>query len=200
MPTPIKIDCPNNRYLHRPVPIFSPVPHLLCHRIHLPTSLLTLYPLFCISTATIICNSSPPPTLSIIPIIPHLYRFSIVILPHLFCSTHCIFLHCPAHLAAIVCLTFQLGSSLDLCRSILHYTAHSALLHTNFITICSDLLTTLLYSVLAHIFSLCVMFLLHSNMPHFSSTCLHSAMLKSDHSTSALSTLICLIHLCSDQL
>ena len=119
---PIAIDRTTNRYLHRPAYLLSPVPHLLCRHVHLPVSLLPLSPLSCISAATIVRHTSPPPTLSAIPIILHLYHASIVILPHLCCGPHQIIFHRPAYFSAAVCLPSWHGSyprSASFCTTLL---------------------------------------------------------------------------------
>ena len=88
---------------------------------------------------------SSPPTLSAIPIIPHLHRASIVILLHLCCSPHRIIFHRSVYFDAVVCLPSPIGSSpcyLSFCTALLA-------------TICS----TLIFSLSALIFSLRFYFL-----------------------------------------
>ena len=65
---------------------------------------------------------------------------------------------------------------------VLYYTACFNLLRTTFITLRSDVLTTLFFYIFAWLFSLSVMFLLRSYMPSFPSICLHSDLIQSDHS------------------
>ena len=62
-------------------------------------------------------------------------------------------------------LSDQIFSSLYV---VLYYTACSNLLRTNFLTLSSDLLTTLFSSILARLFSLSMMFFLCSDLPRFS--------------------------------
>ena len=115
-----------NRYIHCSASILSPVLRLLRRFIDLPISLLPLSLLSRISTAVIFCCPSPPLTLSGIPIIPHLYRASIVILPRL-----CFFL---ISLSFIVPRTYLpsffwiLGSDILLALhcSEIQYSLHSA--------------------------------------------------------------------------
>ena len=116
------------------------IPHLLRHCIHLLLSLSPLSLFFYIFTAAIIRRPSPPPTLSAIPIIPHLYRASIVILPRLCCGSRRIIFHRPAYFSAIFCMT-----------SWFRYYPCSASFCT---TLLSPLCCTLVFSLSALIFSL----------------------------------------------
>ena len=79
------------------------------------------------------------------------------------------------------CLSTFSGRILSLLCIVLHYTVFSTLLHTNFLNLRSDLLTTLFFSLLARLFSLSVMFLICSDLPRFFTTCIHYALLQSDH-------------------
>ena len=102
--TPIVINCPKYHNIRRPASLLSPVLRLLCRRIHIPVSPSPLSPLSHIYTAAIARRPSPPPTLSAIPIIPHLYRGSVVILLYLCCGPHYIVFNRPESFAAVVCL------------------------------------------------------------------------------------------------
>ena len=66
------------------------------------------------------------------------------------------------------CLSTFFGRILSSLFIVLYYTACSALIHTTFLTLRSDLLTTLFFSILTQLFYLCVMFSLHSDLPRFS--------------------------------
>ena len=73
------------------------------------------------------------------------------------------------------------GRIFSLLFIVMYCTACSALLHTTFLTLRSDLLTKILF-YFARLFSLSVMFSLWSYLPHIFTTCLHSALLQSDNS------------------
>ena len=73
----------------------------------------------------------------------------------------------PSRLLCRRCLSAFSDWMFSLLCIVLHYTAQSALLHTKFLTILSDLLPTLFSSLLACIFSLSVMFLLCYNQLRF---------------------------------
>ena len=159
------------RYFPSPSPSFQPissspsshlssvaVPHLLCRHIH-----------SC-------CPASPPPCLS-----ATVFTTDLVFRPYY-----------PAYPPRLLCcppvnmlrsLSYYLPSFRVLHRRclstfsdrvffwlcvILYYTAFSALLHTNFLTLCSDILTKLFFSPLERLFSLSVMFLLRSDLTRFS--------------------------------
>ena len=109
--TPITIDRPEKHYLHCPTSLMFPVSRLIRCLIHLSVSLLPLSLLSQIYNVTIVCRPYPTPTLSEIPIIPHLYCASIVILPRLCCSPHRIIFHRPMYFATVVCLHYRIGSS-----------------------------------------------------------------------------------------
>ena len=81
----------------------------------------------------------------------------------------------------LCCLSTFSGRIFSSIRVVLYYTACSALIHNNFLTLCSDLLTTIFFSILARLFSLSVMLLLCSDLPRFFTTFLHSALFQSDH-------------------
>ena len=150
----------------------SVVPHLFCCRIHpcCPPSLLT-----CSSAAAfavdLVCH-------------PH-YPASP---PHLFCHTPESLLRSSSHYlpsSHVICRRFLSTFSVRifvLLWIVLYCTACSALLHTTFLTLRSDLLNNFFFSLLLRLFSLSVIFSLRSDLPRFFSTCLHCAMLQSDHS------------------
>ena len=73
----------------------------------------------------------------------------------------------------------------------MYCSACSTLIHTNFLTLRSDLLTTVLFSFLDHLFSVSVMFSFRSDMPYFSP--LYFNMICSN-------LIILLISICSDLL
>ena len=168
---------------------FVSAPHLLCRRIHTW------------------CPASMTPCLS-----------AIVFTDNLFCHLHYtespprLHYHPPASLLRF--LLHYLPLSRVLCRRclsnfsdriffslciILYYTACSALLRTTFLNLYYYLLTTMLFSLLERIFSLCVMFLIRSHLPRFIHfTSLRSAPIWSP--PSALSAPICLLHIKSSQL
>ena len=127
-------------------PIVLPVPRLLRCCIHLPVSLFPLSPLSCISTAAIVRRLSPPTTLSAIPIILHLYRASIFILPCLCCGPHRIIFHLPAYFVAVICLPSWLRYS---PRSPLFYTTLLDPLCSTLIFSLSDLIFSLRFSILS---------------------------------------------------
>ena len=130
---------------------------------------------------------SSPLTMSAIPIILHLHCISIVVLPRLCCSPYQIIFHLSVYFAAFLSAFSDWIFSL-ICI-VLYYTAFSALLHTNFLTLYFDLLSKLLFYILARLFSISVMFLICSNLPHFFSLAF----------TPLCSTLIILLsHICSN--
>ena len=105
------------RHLRRPISllllfrissasVYIPIVPHLCHSSHLPLSSLL--------------------TLSSIPIIPHLHRASIVILPRLCCGSRCIIFHCHVYFAVV--FFYLLGSDLLLALPffVLHLLIHSA--------------------------------------------------------------------------
>ena len=134
------------------------VPHLLRRHIHT------------------CCTTSPSPLLHVA-----VFAAGLVCHPYYTASPPHLHFHSPASLlrfsshylpsSHVLCRGF-LSTSLDRIFSslcvVLYYTDCSALLHTTFLTLCSDLLTTLLFYLLARIFSLSVLFLLRSNLPRFS--------------------------------
>ena len=72
-----------------------------------------------------LCHCSRPPLsspliVSAISIIPHFHYASIVILPRLCCSPHCIIFHRSVYFSAVVSLTSLIGYFLALCRSVPH--------------------------------------------------------------------------------
>ena len=80
-----------------------------------------------------------------------------IFLPCLCCGPYQILFHCYMYFAAVVCLTYTVWSStqyVSLRTTLLCY----ALLRITFITLCYDLLNTLLFSLLERLFSLSVMF------------------------------------------
>ena len=82
------------------------------------------------------------------------------------------------HLLVHSSLSDQIFSSLFV---VLHYTDIFSLICTTFLTFWSNLLNIIIASLLARVFSLSLMFSLHSDLPHFFSTCLHSDPLQSVH-------------------
>ena len=88
---------------------------------------------------------SSPLTSSAIPVIPHLYRASILILLRLCCSPHSIIFHRSVSFAAVDCLP-----------SLIRYSPRSASFCT---TLLAPLLSTLLFSLSALILSLRFYFL-----------------------------------------
>ena len=94
-------------------------------------------------------------------------------LSHYLPSFRVIFRHCLS--------TFSGRIFSSLCV-VLYYTDFSALIHTTFLTLRSNLLTIILFFLLSRLFCLSVMFSLWSNLPRFLTTWLHSALLQSDHS------------------
>ena len=148
------------------------VPHLLQLRIH-PC-----------------CPTSPPPC-SFADV------FAAYIFFHLHYPASPMRLHChpPAsplrfllHYIPLSCVLHHrcLSTFLDRIFSplciVLYYTASSALLHTTFFALRSDLLTAILFYFLARLFSISVMFSLPSDLPRFPPTYLPSALLKYDQS------------------
>ena len=107
----IAINRPKNCYLCHPTSLLSPVSRILHRCIHILVYLSTMSLLSCISNAVIVLRTSPPPALSYIPIILHLYRVSIVILLCLCCGPHLIIFNFPAYVAAVVCLPYRIRSS-----------------------------------------------------------------------------------------
>ena len=65
------------------------------------------------------------------------------------------------------CLSNFSNQILSLLWVVMYYTACFSLIHTTFLTLCSDILTTLLFYLLALLFSLSVMFSPRSNLPRF---------------------------------
>ena len=146
----------------------SVVPHLICCR---PTSTPLPYPylLSCISSTVIVhrclhrwyCLPSLPPVSLLQSLSNYLPLFRII------------------HRCCLSTLSGRIFSSL--CN-VLYYTAWYALLHTNFLTLRSDILTTLFFSILERLFSISVMFSLCSDLLRFFFTCLHSGLLQSYYS------------------
>ena len=165
------------------------VPHIFCRHIH---TCFPVYPPQCSSTDVFTAYFTCHPHYPDSP-------------PHLHCRPPASMLRLSSHYlpsSRVLCrrcfYTFSDQIFSSLCV-VLYYTAFSDLLHTNFITLRSDLLTTVFFSVLARLFSLCVMLLLCSNLPLF----LHLPSLRFALILSFLSdmsTLICLHHLWSTQL
>ena len=81
----------------------------------------------------------------------------------------------------LCCLSTFSGRIFSLLCVVLYCTDCSALLHNTFLTLGYDLLTINFSSLLAHLFSLYVMFSLCSYLPRFFITWLHSDMLQSYH-------------------
>ena len=103
-----------------------------------------------------------PLTFSAIPIIPHLCYYPPPSL--LRSSLHYLPSSCVLCRRCLSTFLYWIFSSLFV---VLSYTACSALFCTNFLTLRSDLLTTLFFYILARIFSLFVMFSLRSDLPRF---------------------------------
>ena len=151
---------PFNRFLH----LCRPTSHLFLSHISYSAVSIHVAPYLCHHARSTL---SSPLTLSAILIILHLYRASIVVLPRHYLPSFRVLCH--------FCFsTFSDWILSSLCV-VLCYTSCSALLHTTFLNIRSDLLTTLYFSVLARLISLSVMFLIRSDLPRFFSTCFHSA-------------------------
>ena len=134
------------------------------------------------------CPTSPPPCLSAAILTGHLvchYHYP-TSPPRLHCHPTAYMLWFSSHylpssrVLCYCCLSIFSDWIFSLLYIVLYHTACS--IHINFLTLCSDLLTTFLFSLLARLFSLCVIFSLRSNLPRFLSTCLHSALLQSDNS------------------
>ena len=153
--------------------IFSvAVPHILRRRIHT-----------CCPSSTLSCQSADVFTADLF-CHPH-YPTSP---PRLHCHPPVSMMRLSLHHLPSSCLlrrrclsTFSVQIFFSICV-VLYYTACSALLRITFLTLHSDLITTLFFSLLARLFSLSVMFSLCSDLPRFFFTCLHSALLRSDHS------------------
>ena len=171
-------------YFPSPLPSFQPilqspsshissvsVPHLLIRRIH-PC-----------------CPASPSPWSSTAV-------FTAELVYHLHYTASPLYLHCrpPVSLLWLSshylpsfrvirrrCLSTFSDRILSLLCVFLYYTDCFALIHTIFLTLRSDLLTTLFFSLLELIFSLSVMFSLRSDLQYVFSIFLHSALLQSDH-------------------
>ena len=192
------------RYCTSPSPVsqpFSPslsnhissvvVPHLLRRRIH---SCCPAYPPLLLSldvfTTDLVClphYPSSPPRLHCHPQ-ASLLRFSL----HYISSSRVLRWRCLS--------TFSDRIFSSLCV-ILYYTAWSALSHTNFITLCTGLLTTLFFSILERLFSLSlrdVLVLLQSTAFLIQLPSLRSASIWSF--PLYLSAPICLLHIWSAQL
>ena len=164
---------------------FAVLPTKFCH-LHHPTSVLLPS---CISSAILSIPIVPhlrhrarpplysPLTLPAISIIPHIHRASVVVLPCLCCGPHPIIFHRPVYFAAVVCLISRIGYSpwSELfCTTLIapHYFSHSLLWSSHYVIFFSfD--TTLLS--LRDVFD---------TLPYvaFFSTCIHSALLQSNHS------------------
>ena len=151
----------------------SVIPHLFCCRTESPPppyisshiSVTTIPVVPHLRHHALPSLSSPMP-LSAIPIISHLHCASVVILPRLCCVPHLIIFHHPCTLPpSFSAFSARIFSSL-FC--VLHYTARSALVRTTFLTLYSDLITTLFSSILVRLFYISVMFSLRSNLPRFS--------------------------------
>ena len=122
---------------------------------------------------------SSPLTLSAVPIILHLHRASIVILPRLCCGPYCIIFHRSVYFPVVVCLPYPIGYyplSALFCTTLLDMICSILILSL------SNLILSLHFSILERLFYLSVIFSLFSDLPHFFSTCHHSAMLQSEHS------------------
>ena len=158
-------------YFPSPSPLFQPispsppshissvaVPHLLCHCIH-PC-----------------CPASPSPFSS-----AAVFTADLVCHPHYPISPPCLHCHPPASLLCSsshylplfrvlrrLCLSTFSDRIFSFIYVVLYYTVCSALLHTNFLTLRSDLITTLFFSILARLFSISVIFSLCYDLPRFS--------------------------------
>ena len=173
------------QYFPSPSPFFQPilpspsshissvsVPHLLRRRIHT----------YCPASPQLCSFSS-------------VFTAELVYHPHYLASPRRLHFHPPASLLRFS--SHYLSSSRVLCRRcfstfldhifslicvVLYYTDLFDLLCPTFLTLCSDLIATLFFSLLERLFSLSVMFSLRSDLPRFFSTWLHSDMLQSDYS------------------
>ena len=183
--TPFRLVVVPCQYLARPSPSFKPispsllshissvaVPHLLCRHIH---PCCTASPPTCSSasvfTSELFCHPYYPASPTHLHFCPPAYLLRYLL--HYLTLSHVLCRRCLSTLSDRIFLS--------LCVN-MYYTAISALLHTNFLILLSDLLTMVLFSFLERLSFLSVVFSLCFDMPHFSSTWLHSALIQSHHS------------------
>ena len=130
------------------------VTHIICCR---PRSPPHTYPylLYCISsTMLFLCYIHSQPCVPYLPPVSLLRSLSHYI------PSFCVLCRC--------CFSTFSGQIFSFLYIILYFTACSALIHSNFLTLSSDILTTILFCILARIFYFPVMFLVYSDLPRFS--------------------------------